>query len=321
MTKLNVGTLPTTVSKIEQIEALCGRDIGHGIEPLVEAAKGGLLGAAQSIAEHPAPHVAIMTGFFVPHGTPPAAETDGPIGCAHLAAGLQRAGVPVRLVTDPLCLNAVRVSALAAGVSPQTPFDIVPLDNSEDGSNFSISTIIDKWQDTERPVSHVIAIERAGPSSDGTARNIHGDDITAYTAPLHLLFELDNIISIGIGDLGNELGMAALSKELIAKTIKNGEKIACDIGCDHPIICGVSNWGAIGLVVAISLLREDFQPQLIRSLALETDYQILKTLVYDGPAVDGDLSAQALTIDTFPWEYHAEMLTDILNIADFSLST
>ena len=86
------------------------------------------MGAARSIAEHPSPHVAMITGFFIPHGTPPAAETDGPIGCAHLAAGLQRAGIPVRLVTDPLCLNAVKTAARAAGVSTQVPCDVVPVD-------------------------------------------------------------------------------------------------------------------------------------------------------------------------------------------------
>ena len=100
---------PEVLTRIEQIESICGRDIGNNvgnkIKPLMDAAKGGLLGAARSIAEHPSPHVAIMTGFFVPRGNPPAAETDGPIGCAHLAAGLLRVGIPVRLVTDHLCLN------------------------------------------------------------------------------------------------------------------------------------------------------------------------------------------------------------------------
>lgn len=29
------------LTQIEQIETICGRDVGHGIEPLVAAAKGG----------------------------------------------------------------------------------------------------------------------------------------------------------------------------------------------------------------------------------------------------------------------------------------
>jgi hypothetical protein len=258
-----------------------------------------------------------MTGFYIPHGNPPAAENDGPIGTAHLAAGLQRAGIPVRLVSDPLCLNAIKVAVQAAGVSDEIPFDVVPVDavNIEDPS---VASIINEWKNAQPPVSHVIAIERAGPSSDGTVRNIHGHDITSYTAPLHLLFNLSEIKSIGIGDLGNEIGMGNLTKELIAKTIKHGELIACDIQCDYPIVCGVSNWGGMGLLTAIALLRSDLKSKLIEGLTLEMDKHILTTLMSSGLAVDGDTGLQELTIETFPWEYHAKVLTEILETAGFN---
>ena len=302
------------LTRIEQIESICGRDIGNGIEPLVEAAKGGLLGAARSIAEHPSPHVAIMTGFFVPRSTPPAAETDGPIGCAHLAAGLLRVGIPVRLVTDPLCLNAVKVAAQAAGISDQVPVDVVPVEAAS-VEDPAVASIMNAWRSAKPPVSHVIAIERAGPGYDGIVWNMIGKDITADTAPLHLLFTLSEIISIGIGDAGNELGMGTLPRELIAKGVSTGEKIACSIPCNHLIVCGVSNWGAIGLLTAIALLRPDLKTKLTEGLTLETDKHILTKLVYEGPAVDGDTAVQALTIETFPWEYHGQVLTEILEAA------
>ncbi|NEO53518.1 MAG: DUF4392 domain-containing protein [Okeania sp. SIO3B5] len=302
------------LTRIEQIESICGRDIGNGIEPLVEAAKGGLLGAARSIAEHPSPHVAIMTGFFVPRATPPAAETDGPIGSAHLAAGLLRVGIPVRLVTDPLCLNAVKVAAQAAGISAQVPIDVVPV-NAASVEDPSVASIVNAWQSAELPVSHAIAIERAGPGYDGIVWNMIGKDITADTAPLHLLFTLSEIISIGIGDAGNELGMGTLTKEIIAKGVSTGEKIACSIPCNHLMVCGVSNWGAIGLLTAIALLRPDLKSKLTEGLTLETDKHILTKIVYEGPAVDGDTAVQALTIETFPWEFHGKVLTEILEAA------
>ncbi|MEB3339266.1 glutamate cyclase domain-containing protein [Okeania sp.] len=305
---------PEVLTQIEKIENICGRDIGHGIQPLVEAAKGGLLGAARSIAEHPSPHVAIMTGFFIPHGTPPAAENDGPIGCAHLAAGLERVGIPVRLVTDPLCLKSVETAARAAGISPNVAYDVVPVDavSREDAS---VAEIIKLWKSAAPPVSHVIAIERAGPSADGTVRNVSGKDITAHTAPLHLLFTLSEIISIGIGDLGNELGMATLSPELIAKTIKRGEIIACNIPCNYPIICGVSNWGAMGLLIALALLRPDWKESLTKGLTLEMDKQILTTLVNEEAAIDGDTGLPGFTIETFPWEFHGKVLAELLEVA------
>ncbi|MEB3181823.1 MAG: glutamate cyclase domain-containing protein [Nostocaceae cyanobacterium] len=308
---------PEILTRIEQIETICGRDVGHGIQPLVEAAKGGLLGAACSIAEHPSPHIAIITGFFIPHGNPPAAENDGPIGCAHLAAGLERVGIPVRLVTDPLCLNAVETAARAAGIAANVGYDVVPVDavSTEDPS---IASIIELWKSADPPVSHVIAIERAGPSFDGTVRNINGNDITACTAPLHFLFTLSEIISIGIGDLGNELGMASLSPELIAKTIKHGERIACNIPCDYPIMCGVSNWGAMALLLALALLRPDWKTPLTEGLTLEMDKHILTTLVNEQAAIDGDTGLLGFTIDTFPWEYHGQVLTEILTAAGLS---
>ena len=305
---------PEVLQRIEQIENICGRDVGNGIEPLVEAARGGTLSAARSIAEHPSPHVAIVTGFFVPRATPPAAETDGPIGCAHLAAGLQKAGIPVRLVTDPLCLNAVKVAARAAGISADVPCDVIPVD-ATGAEDPSVASIVNSWQTAEPPVSHVIAIDRAGPSYDGSIRNIKGDDITDCTAPLQLLFTHPEVISIGIADLGNELGMGTLSKELIAKTVKYGERIACKIPCNHLIVCGVCNWGALGLLTALALLRPDWQSQLTEGLTLETDKHILTKLVYEGPAVDGDTAIQALTIETFPWEFHGKVLTEILEAA------
>ncbi|AOY78505.1 DUF4392 domain-containing protein [Moorena producens JHB] len=313
------GNSPEVKTRIEKIENICGRDIGNGIEPLVEAAKGGLLGAARSIAEHPSPHVAIMTGFFVPHGTPPAAETDGPIGCAHLVAALLRVGIPVRLVTDPLCLNAVKVAARAAGIPAQVPFDVVPVDAAS-AEDPSVSSIVNSWQSAEPPVSHVISIERAGPSYDGTVRNMIGNDITAHTAPLHLLFILSEIISIGIGDAGNELGMGTLPKELIAKSISTGEQIACNIPCNHLIVCGVSNWAAIGLLTAVGLLRPDLKSKLTEGLTLETDKHILTTVVKEGPAVDGDTAVQELAVDTLPWEYHGKVLTEILEAAGLTKS-
>ena len=301
------------LAKIEQIENICGRDIGNKIEPLIEAAKGGLLSAARSIAEHPAPYVAIMTGFFVPRGNPPAAETDGPIGSAHLAAGLLRVGIPVRLVTDPLCLNAVKVAAQAAGIPGNIPIDVIPVDaTSEDES---IVSIANSWRNSDLPVSHVIAIERAGPGYDGVVWNMIGKNITAETAPLHLLFTLSGIISIGIGDAGNELGMGTLSQEIIAQGVSTGAKIACSIPCNHLMVCGVSNWGAIGLLTAIALLRPEWKSKLMEELTLEMDQHILTKLVYEGPAVDGDTGVQELTIETFPWEFHGKVLTEMLEVA------
>ncbi|MFH7025413.1 MAG: DUF4392 domain-containing protein [Heteroscytonema crispum UTEX LB 1556] len=300
------------LKKIAQLETICGRDVGRGIEPLFQVAKGGLLGAARAIAEHYSPHVAIITGFFLPDGNPPAPETDGLIGCAQLAAGLNRAGIPVRIVTDDLCINAVKTAVVAADAA-SIPFDIVPVEKVRSHQQ-SVAALLNLWESTEPPVSHVISIERAGPGADGIIRNMRGQDITAHTPPLHLLFGSNKIISVGIGDGGNELGMGNIPFEIISQNIRYGEKIACITKSDHLIVCGVSNWGATGLLTALSLLRPDWKAAIVLGLNTDIELQILKTTVKHGPAVDGIKGVQSLSVDNLPWEIHAQMLRELTQL-------
>ena len=291
------------IHKIAQLESICGQDVGRGIQPLVEATRGGLLKTAHSIAQHPAPHVAIMTGFFLPYTNPPAPETDGPIGCALLAAGLSRVGIPVRIITDSLCFRTVKVAVQAAGVTAEIPFDIVPVETTKNQQ--AVASLLKLWESLETPISHLISIERPGPSHDGIVRNMRGQDITAYTAPLHLLFASKNIITVGIGDGGNELGMGKIPQDVIRQHIRHGEKIACS---DYLIVCGVSNWGATGLLTALSLLRPDWKLAILSGLNSETEFYILESIVKHGPAVDGIKGVPSLSVDNLPFEYHAHIM-------------
>ena len=75
-------------SVYERLELVAGRMVRRDISRLVAFAAGNLERAARSIAEHPKPHVGIVTGFFVRHADPPSPETDGLNGRGHLAAGL-----------------------------------------------------------------------------------------------------------------------------------------------------------------------------------------------------------------------------------------
>lgn len=275
--------------KIRRLEEIMSRDVGRGIAPLAAAARGGLLGAARSIAGHPAPHVAVLTGFYIPAATPPAPETDGPVGAAQLAAALRRAGVTVRLVTDDLCAGAVRAAARAAGCGD------VPLDRLD----AAVSGL-----------THVVAIERVGPAADGVCRNMRGDDITRFTASAEPLFHPPRV-RIGIGDGGNELGMGSLPPGLVASNVPLGERIACAVGCDHLLVCGISNWGAAALVAALALLWEDRREALLFGLTEEAEREVLRAAVEEGPAVDGVLRRQALSVDGLEWEEHARVLREL----------
>src|SRR5262245_7098194 len=64
--------------------------------------------ACQSIAEHPKPKLALVTGFYIAGAQPdPVAETDGPLGAVYLARALVPLGIEVAILTDDYCAKAV----------------------------------------------------------------------------------------------------------------------------------------------------------------------------------------------------------------------
>ncbi len=114
---------------VDRIEALIHQEVGRNIDGLFAAARGGLWQAASALATASDPSVGIITGFYVPLGTPPAAETDGPVGAALLAGALTagRRGLPSghrRTVPRDL-----RRGAAAASTHP---LDVVPLGGAVD---------------------------------------------------------------------------------------------------------------------------------------------------------------------------------------------
>src|ERR1700690_1065265 len=101
---------------IDRIEALIHRDVGRGMDAVFPATQGGLWGAALALAASAAPRIGLITGFFVPGGDPPAAETDGPAGAALMALGFVRGGLICRLATDTICQSACQAALDGAGV-------------------------------------------------------------------------------------------------------------------------------------------------------------------------------------------------------------
>src|SRR5438552_4153959 len=67
---------------------------------LVTACAGDFAAACRSLAGASRPRLAVVTGFYIPHATPPAAETDGPLGAVFLAQALVPMGIGVVLSAD-----------------------------------------------------------------------------------------------------------------------------------------------------------------------------------------------------------------------------
>ena len=287
---------------VDAIEAVIQQDVGRNIAPLFAAARGGLRGAVDAltaIADAGGGTIGLITGFYVPGGTPPAAETDGPVAVALLVHALRRVGVSCRVCTDELCAPACR--AALAGVA-EVPLDVVRLGDSVDDA-------IAAWR--AAGVRLAVAIERCGRTADGTARNMRGDDIGAYTTLLDDLFLAGPWDTIAVGDGGNEIGMGALPRALIGAHVAHGEAIACVTPATHLIVAGVSHWGAYALLGGLAVMRADWRPALLECLDPALERHILETTVRDGPAVDGVTRRQTLTIDTLDCATHQRVLDAI----------
>jgi hypothetical protein len=317
-----------SLALIDQIEALVRRDpAGRGListeAELGPLCSGHLAQAAESLATT-AHSIVIVTGFFVPDADLPSAETDGPPGAVVLATALEAVGIRCTLVTDLPCASAVQAAARATAI-PLAPIEICtqPTEWFDDFVN----------SDRGSRLTHLIAVERVGPSHDeqslarqsqnGPAplaefraavpvehrdrcHNVRGKLIDDSTARLHLLYEhgprqRPDLKTIGIGDGGNEIGMGCVPWEDLARRI-GGETAAwipCRIATDWNVIAGTSNWGAFALAAATLVLMNRVQ-----ALApLDEDFQrrLLEQMVAEGPAIDGMTCRREATVDGLPF--------------------
>jgi D-glutamate cyclase len=286
---------------VDRVEALIQQDVGRNMTALFAAARGGLRSAAAALAYGAPGPIGLITGFYVPQGSPPAAETDGPVGAALLARGFTEIGVSCRLATDEPCRSACAAALKGAGVTA------VPVDSVAIGA--PLAGLVETWR--QSGVAAAISIERCGRSADGAPRNMRGLDISTYTAALDELFAAGPWRTIAVGDGANEIGMGALPRSLIAQHVAAGGAIACVTPACHLIVAGVSNWGAYGLLGALAILREDWRPKLLACLDEGLDQRILERMIADGPAVDGVSRACTLTVDNLPLAVHHEKLRRI----------
>lgn len=233
--------------------------------------------------------VAISTGFFIPSATPPAFETDGPLGAVFIQRALLGCNIHSLIyVAEPEVsrpINCVRDMC-----------DLPVVDVSPEG-----------W-------SHLIAIERSGPGADGRHYTMRGRDITEYhnSEFTRCLRTRPGPCTIGIGDGGNEIGMGKIPHEIIARNIPNGDLIHCRVPTDHLIVAGVSNWGAYALAAGIYVLKGIKPPQDL--FDPDREREILEVMVKEGPLVDGVTGKQTATVDGLSWEEYAKPLIRLREI-------
>lgn len=254
-------------------------------EPLCKSAAEGLVDALDSGQQ-----VVLTTGF--PVGPTASPETDGPLGTAVLAETLAALGADTRIVVDERTRPVV--ASLLAVLDGSSQLQTLPADG--DGTAL-----------LEPEPAALIAVETPGRTADGSYRNMTGEDISAQVRPRDAPFEqaaTDGILTVGIGDGGNEIGMGSIS-EAVADHIKHGETIGAVTPVDELVVAGVSNWGAYGVVCGLSLATGQ---QLLHTG--ETERRLLAAAVEAG-AVDGVTGEPTESVDGIPAEVHAHVV-DIL---------
>ena len=135
---------------------LCATEHNETEQATMSRLGAGQLAAAAMDLARQARKVAIVTGFFIPHAQPPAAETDGPPGSLLLAHCLQALGIEAAVITDVPCAPAVRAAADGIGF-PADRVLVSPLQAEPWCGEFWSSEFANG-------LTHLISIERVGPS-------------------------------------------------------------------------------------------------------------------------------------------------------------
>ncbi|MFU8855567.1 MAG: glutamate cyclase domain-containing protein [Deferrisomatales bacterium] len=274
--------------RIASMENLIARDPGgRNVFGLVAADQLRLAAQALRFARR----VAVVTGYFIPEAG--AGETDGPPGAVALGEALGALGIPVDYLTDGP--NAPLLRSLGA-----EPIVL-------EGAPEDVAAGCRRYLEESRP-THLVSVERAGRAADGTYRNMRGTDITTVTAPLDELFleaSQRGLTTIGVGDGGNEIGMG----RVFAATrtgVPHGRALATTVATDFCVAAGVSNWGALGLVGALSVLEgRDLLPSGARLV------EGLHRLVEVGGAVDGVTRRREPTVDGLPVAESLRVLAEL----------
>jgi hypothetical protein len=253
-------------------------------------------------------YVVITSGFTIISAK--RCETDGPIGAVVIAGLLNKMGVDVAFLTENKYLSLFRILSKAAGL---TSFRCLGFPIQEESARQeALKAIIDF-----SPVA-IIAIERPGWNKQKVYHNMSGEDISEYTAKVDYVFNQAHekgILTIGVGDGGNEIGMGNILQSVIENVpfgsvcrCPCGGGIASVTGADHLVVSSVSNWGAYALAaLTASLANMPFEHGPVE------ERRLIKTAV-DAGAVDGLTGKSVEAVDGLSVVKNVDYVKKILEI-------
>ena len=189
--------------------------------------------------------VAVIFGFPCNAGCQNLEETDGPPGALSIAQALQTLGKKVVIVSEERNKELIETSIeiLVSSGALKSKLDFLSCKD----------LILSKSEGFDC----LVAIERTGLAEDGCHYTSRGRDVTEYLEPVDEVFlsaqNSSSMVTIGIGDRGNELGLGKIRKK-VEKIMKNGAVLGCSVASDYVIMAGVSNWGGYAISVGLYLL-------------------------------------------------------------------
>ncbi len=236
--------------------------------------------------EKDSPNALITTGFYV-GGAP---ETDGPPGAYFLRRSLEELGFSAKIVTDTIC------ASLFEGTVSEENLITIGL-NERDGRKWR-NGILESF-----PPDLMVAVERCGRTQEGTYRDMKGNDISSFTAPIDALFlnPPEGCVTVGIGDGGNEIGMGRFEEE-----INRLLSVApCVVSTDYLVLAAVSNWGVCGLLRYMEILSG------IHCLPEPEEVEEFLAMIVSRGAVDGISRQREHKVDGYEISQLLSVLGDL----------
>lgn len=204
--------------------------------------------------------VIIGTGFIIPPIL--RAEGDGPMGAPFLARALAltRNAHPI-IVTEPANVEPLRHVMRASGLQVaeleealEVPHKcaVLPFPVGDDElSRRHASSMLDQLQPDA-----IVTIEKLSRNLEGRYYNGMVVDLTQTTAKLDFLIDearSRNILTIGMGDGGNEIGMGNIL-DVIHENVPNGKTVGAATKTDILVVAASASWGSYGVEACLAAL-------------------------------------------------------------------
>lgn len=276
MNPISADLLESIVHIGDNIDRLITIDItGRGVVGALYQAARAVQGepltwrAARGLYERVRPEDMVIIATGMPVGPLQTGEQDGPVGAATLARALVlglRANVLI--VTEASNVDIVRSAVISAGLYAY-PLDQALVHPTAAAVEAFPTDAAEAEAEARRILSELhpqalIAIERAGANEYGEHHAALGRSLTPWNAKVDVLFEQAReagILTIGIGDGGNELG-CGLIREAVLEAVPGGRRCKCPCGGsvvprfipDVLIMAAISNWGVYGIEACLSAL-------------------------------------------------------------------